>query len=110
MTTGFTQPQKALILARDPYCLMRCGRASEVANHRANRGSGGAASANRVANGCGLCHECNGLIESSYRHADDARRWGVKISRYADPTTEPVWRVIDGPAYYLDDGTARPVR
>lgn len=108
--TGFTPEQKRIILERDKRCQMRtCQKPSEVANHRGNRGSGGYGGANRIANGCGLCHYHNLLIEVDAGQAGLARYWGIKISRFADPATVPMMHREHGRVYLRDDGSVVPV-
>lgn len=103
--TGFTTEQVRTIMFRDGHKCAMCGRRAEVANHRANRGAGGFKAANTMANGCALCHQCNGRIESDADYAAEARRRGVKISKHDDPRTvrylSPLYNV---PVYLLDDG------
>lgn len=90
-STGFTPEQKRIILERDGFLCCLCGRRAEVANHRAGRGAGGSKLANTLANGCALCHRCNGAIESDAELAQLARDRGVKLSRWDDPTECPYW-------------------
>ena len=84
-TTGFTPEQKLAVLMRDGYKCPMCGHVAREVNHRGNRGHGGFLGANTLDNGCAICHECNGLIESDAEFAAEARRRGVKISRYDVP-------------------------
>lgn len=88
-STGFTPQQKATILFRDGYKCAMCGHRATEANHRGNRGAGGHRASNTLANGCAICHECNGAIESDALRAAVARERGVKISRYEDPELVP---------------------
>jgi hypothetical protein len=53
-----------------------------VPHHRANRGSGGFHAANTPENILSLCSICNGQIEADHRWANEARRRGIKISKY----------------------------
>ena len=76
---------KRAIFARDPRCLMRCGADSETVNHRANRGMGGGKGRDGYANGCGICHVCNGRIESEASYAAYARYLGVKLRSWQNP-------------------------
>lgn len=103
--SGFAPEQTRTILFRDGYRCCLCGRRAEVANHRINRGMGGRRSLNRLSNGCALCHECNGLIESDAAAARRARELGVKLSDGQDPARIsyvspfyglPVWPRDDG--------------
>lgn len=101
--SGFTPEQTRIILERDGHRCAMCGQRARVANHRANRGHGGHRGSNRIANGCALCHECNGLIEADADLAELARRRGVKLSRYDDPTLEPYLHPILNMVVLLDD-------
>lgn len=98
--TGFAPEQSAAILLRDGgVCSMaghdpRCEHRAIVANHRANRGSGGHRASNRIANGCALCNWCNGHIEADATAHGEAIRRGVKISRDDDPEAVPLWSVF----------------
>jgi hypothetical protein len=105
MTTGFTLEQTQTILFRDGFKCPMCGAVARTANHRANRGAGGHKASNRLSNGCAICHDCNGRLESDPDFADLGRLRGVKLSRYADPLLEaylsPLYNVL---VYLNDDG------
>jgi hypothetical protein len=103
MPTGFTPQQTSTILFRDGDKCAMCGRRARTANHRANRGAGGFRAANVLSNGCALCHECNGLIESDGPLADRARDRGVKISKWSDPRAVPFLSPLWGCLVLLDD-------
>lgn len=83
--TGFTSAQKAVILWRDGGLCCMCGGWADEANHRLNRGMGGRLSLNHYANGCAICHDCNGRIESDPEYAELARQRGVKLREGDDP-------------------------
>lgn len=100
---GFTPEQTAAVLMRDGYKCAMCGERARVANHRSNRGSGGFKGGNTLANACALCHDCNGLIESDAEFAAEARRRGVKLSRYDDPTVIRYLSPLFGMWVYLHD-------
>lgn len=105
MPTGFTPEQTAAILWRDGDKCAMCGHRARTANHRANRGAGGHRGSNRLANGCAICHDCNGLIESDPVLAERARDRGVKLSRYDDPEAVPYLHPIyQVPVLLNDDG------
>ncbi len=80
-----------------------CGAVAREANHRGNRGAGGSKRANTLANGCAICHECNGRIEADADYAEQARARGVKLSRYDDPTLVPFLSPLYGILVLLDD-------
>lgn len=104
--TGFSFADKQAVLFRDGWvCGMGCGSRATVVNHRANRGSGGHRSSNRIANACALCAPCNDRIESDAIAARKARQLGVKISRHDDPETVPFYSQMFGTYVHLhDDG------
>lgn len=81
MPTGFTTAQIAAILNRDGHTCPMCYRQATTANHRAGRGAGGSRAANVLSNGCAICWECNGRIESDPEFAELARTRGVKCDR-----------------------------
>lgn len=103
--SGFTPDQKRIIIWRDGELCCMCGHRAEEANHRINRGMGGRPSLNVLSNGCALCHECNGRIESDAEYAAIARQRGVKLDDGADPRAvpylSPFYRL---PVYPRDDG------
>lgn len=72
-------------------CAMQCGRRATTANHRLNRKSGGRKDGSTLANGCGICWECNGLIEDDSEKRAEAIRRGVKLEENQDPTVTPMW-------------------
>jgi hypothetical protein len=83
------------LLARDKHCL-HCGKTDDtlIPQHRANRGFGGAGRKSTLNNASNLivfCAEANQLIESDAVWADRARSFGWKLSRWADPSTTPVY-------------------
>jgi hypothetical protein len=75
-----------LIFGRDSWtCYLCAGEFMDgdlVPHHRANRGSGGFHAANTPENILSLCSICNGQIEADHRWANEARRRGIKISKY----------------------------
>lgn len=106
--TGFSRAVKAIIFDRDRHscviavlCDGHPGTAQTV-HHLANRGMGGAPSANGVTNGVACCHADNGWLED---HPAAAYHQGWKRRR---GTTGPV-RYPDGRRWLLlADGTRRP--
>ena len=106
MSAGFTPEQVQAIMVRDGgMCAMGCGRRADTGNHRANRGAGGYRAANRLANGCAICSDCNFRIEYDAIAARKARELGVKISRHDDPELVPFYSPLFGMwAHLHDDG------
>lgn len=97
------------LLLRDVYCL-HCGETERVApNHRANRGMGGSKAADVPSNCVLLCSSLNGLIESDHRYAEQALKYGWKVSKWADWRTTPVFDSYTGIWYYLNDDWTRTV-
>lgn len=59
---SFSEKDRALILKRDPWCVMGCGRASTVADHEPNYRTlvrAGVADPNHIRYGQGMCDECH---------------------------------------------------
>jgi hypothetical protein len=99
------------LLARDKHCL-HCGRIDDtlIPQHRANRGFGGAGKKsvlNRASNLIVFCAEANSLIESDAVWADRARLFGWKLSRWADPSTTPVYDLPNAVYCILGDDFSR---
>jgi len=97
--------QFTLYLARDMHCPCGCvGREDTfVPQHRVNRGMGGSKVLDRPANVIVMCAEWNGLIESSPMHADTARRYGWKLSRWQVPEDEPFYDLATGTWNLIDN-------
>jgi len=90
-------------LARDGYCL-HCGSTEALApNHRANRGHGGSKKSEVASNVVILCSLFNGLIESDAKAAGMAKRYGWKLSRYDNPAESPVYDLVAGKWFLLDN-------
>lgn len=98
----------AKYLRRDGGCV-HCGSPDAVPHHRGNRGFGGFKKADRPSNIIAMCAEANGLMESDAAFAILARRFGWKVSKFANPETEPVWYPAEGRWFYLDDFYERAV-
>jgi len=97
------------LVARDSYCL-HCGETEAIApNHRINRGMGGSKKRNHAANYSLICSSLNGLIESDNRWAEVAKDYGWKLETWQDPYTEPVFDLVMGVWYLLDDDFTRMV-
>lgn len=102
-----TAVPKAIIRAlnqRDGHRSAWTGRDVDtlVPQDRANRGVGGSSAPRTVAMYVWLESDINGLIESDAKWAAEARRRGIKISRYDDPREVPVLHAVHGPVR-LDD-------
>ena len=98
-----TKKEFERFLARDKYCL-HCGTTEALApNHRANRGHGGSKKAEVASNVVILCSLFNGLIESDVKAAGMAKRFGWKLSRYDNPLEMPVYDMVAGVWWLLDD-------
>ena len=97
-------------LRRDNGGCVHCGETEALSiHHRANRGFGGFKSLNRPSNLLVICSEANGLMESDAAFAILARRFGWKLSKWADPEAEGVWYPAEGRWFYLDDFYGRSV-
>jgi hypothetical protein len=99
------------LLARDKHCL-HCGKTDDtlIPQHRANRGFGGAGRKsvlNLPSNLIVFCAEANGLIESDAVWADRARLFGWKLSRWADPSTTPVYDLPNAVYCIIGDDWSR---
>lgn len=82
-----------------------CDPETLVPQHRANKGIGGYKGGDRLSNLVWLCSYMNGLIESNEVFAGEARRRGIKISRYDNPEHVPVIHAVHGKCILLDDGS-----
>jgi hypothetical protein len=82
--------RKALF-ERDSHRCWHCGSEEVTVQHRANRGMGGSKEMDNAANLILLCWFVNFEMEASDKKAREAEKYGWKISRYADPTSIPVW-------------------
>ena len=93
---------------RDKHC-PHCGSTDDtlVPNHRANRGHGGHKAGNQPANIVVMCSFSNGLIESDAGAAAWARRYGWKIGRYDDPAKVPVYDMVTGRWWLMDNEFGR---
>ena len=106
--TGFTPEQVRAVVVRDEMCAMRgtnpaCNGRAETANHRLNRGAGGSKLRNGLANACGICHVCNGLIESDPDLAQIARAQGVKLVEGDVPEDVALWSPFFAQWVWLTD-------
>lgn len=78
-----------------------------VPQDRGNRGMGGR-SIYMVANYVWLEAHINCLIESDAEWAAEARRRGIKISRFADPRLIPINHAVHGDVFLDNDGGISP--
>lgn len=83
----------------------QCDPETLVPQHRGNRGMGGFKSANRLSNLVWLDSAKNLEAESDPVVAAEARRRGIKISRYDNPEHTPIEHAVHGRALLLDDGS-----
>lgn len=99
MSNEFTPDQVAGIIMREGgICAMygvnpNCRRQATTANHRLNRSTGGT---NSTDNGCAICWQCNGDIESVAEIAEIARFRGVKLRGGDNPRTVALWCAFYG--------------
>jgi len=105
---GRMKPQEfEKYLFRDRGCY-HCGRPYDlIPHHRANRGMGGAKSANDPTNIISMCAEINGLMESDPEMAELARTYGWKLSRYDRTDIAPVYDASTGFWFRLLDNYTR---
>lgn len=103
-----TPKQFAKYLKRDQYCY-HCGLQDEtlIPQHRINRGMGGSKTLDTPSNIIVLCSYANGLVESNAFWAERARQFGWKLSSWADPSVNPVFDVVSGDWWVLDDSFGR---
>ncbi len=78
-----------------------------VPQDRANRGMGGT-KVFQLSNYVWLESDINGAIESDAEMAAEARRRGIKISRYDDPRLVEVQHAVHGPVLLDNDGGWKP--
>lgn len=78
-----------------------------VPQDRANRGMGGTKTF-LLSNYVWLESEFNGLIESDAKWAEEARRRGIKISKFADPRLIPINHAVHGDVFLDNDGGFEP--
>lgn len=78
-----------------------------VPQDRGNRGMGGR-SIYDVANYVWLEADINDFIESRADWAEEARRRGIKISRFSDPRLVPINHAVHGDVYLDNEGGLAP--
>ena len=90
-------------LDRDGGTCWHCGTSETlVPQHRASRGMGGSKK-QTPANIILLCALFNGLIESDAKAASMALRYGWKLLRSDRPVDKPVYNIVDGLWYFLNE-------
>lgn len=123
MSKGVSKKTVAVVLERDHgLCVLRitddCLGEGLVADHRANRGSGGAKSGvlDQPSNLIAACAICNGFKEAGADREELIQR-GVRVegasthAKTADRARVTPVRYPDGRLYYLnDDGGKEPAR
>ena len=91
------------IYERDGGICWHCGSAENLTiHHRINRGMGGSKLLDRPSNLVLMCTEHNGLMESEFMVAREARDKGWKVSRHSSPLHAPIVDSI-GQWWYLGD-------
>lgn len=94
-------------LNRDGGCV-HCGDTEAVApHHRRNRGMGGSKERDVPSNIVVLCSILNGQLESDAFWARKARDWGWKLGPGDDPKRVPIWHMVEGAYFWLDDDYGR---
>jgi hypothetical protein len=97
------QKQFQRFIDRDGGCV-HCGRTDTlVPHHRANRGMGGSKDRDVPSNIVTMCAEFNGLMESKSNPAQLALMKGWKCRTWDKPIDVPVFNVIHGVWFLLDD-------
>lgn len=105
--TGPDAKTRILILERDNYCCIRCGRniagRDYSIHHRLPRGQGGSNSPQNLMTICGSgTTGCHGWIESRRAISYET---GDLVRRRHDPATVPVCVHARGVVYLRPDGT-----
>ena len=104
--TGFPRAVVAQAIDRDQRCVL-CGLVSDprslTGHHRRNRGSGGSSDpeTNSIRNCLAICWPCNGLMESSWVVAAEARDRQIKLSSWQ--SLDQCVQYLDGHWYWLDE-------
>ena len=102
-------PRLRVLLGRDNgACVWHgpsCGDDTLVPHHRANRGIGGHKAGDSLANIVMVCADVNYLMEADDRTAVEAKRRGIKLSRYADPEKAPIKHATWGWVMLNPDGS-----
>lgn len=118
MSKGLPKKLVAAVIHRDGgYCVLRlpwCQIVATVADHRANRGNGGARSLNEMSNLIAACGRCNGakedasgevreeLVKRGVRLLSDSTHAKTAIRALVTPVEYP-----DGRLFYLEDDGSR---
>jgi hypothetical protein len=93
----------ARLLERDKGCV-HCGEVEAVSpHHRLNRGMGGSKLRDVASNIVVMCSRFNFLMESDSKSAELGRKYGWKLRPWDEPANTPVYFVMAGQWYLLDD-------
>lgn len=104
MVMVLTNKQWQRLLARDGGRCVHCGETVALSpNHRANRGMGGSKLRDRPANLVVLCSMMNARIEYDPIFAEMAKKYGWKLSSWQKPESEPIYDLLLGAWFLLDD-------
>lgn len=101
-----TQKVKRLVLERDGYrCVLQldwCQIVAVDADHRANRGNGGARSLDKPSNLIAACRRCNGAKEEVTKEVRDKLiKRGVRVESHSTHAKTAV-RALETPVTYPD--------
>lgn len=97
-------------LERDLGRCLHCGETVALApNHRVNRGMGGSRLRDVPSNIVVLCSVLNDRIESDPAFAAMALHYGWKLKSWQSPVDEPIYDLLLGEWFVLDDDFGRVV-
>lgn len=96
------------LLARDCGRCLHCGETVALSpNHRINRGMGGSKLRDKPSNLVVLCSRLNHMIEADKVWMDLAIRYGWKLKSWQSSLDEPVYDLLLGEWFVLDDSYGR---